>query len=107
MKSQHPQGSDRTGRTQHDHERLRQRADVVDVDQRVAEHLSFAHPRVDLHELGVEAALCEGLDALDLFIVENEGIRRHFLRVGKCQLERFTLGVEDFRLGVYSDESGE
>jgi len=107
VESQHPQGSDRTGRTQHDHERLRQRADVVDVDQRVAEHLVFAHPRVDLHELGVELTLCEGLDALDLIIVENEGIRRHFLRFGECQLERLTLGVEDFCPDIFSDEDGE
>jgi hypothetical protein len=103
VESQDPQGSDLTCRAQHDHERLWQRSNIVDVDQRIAEHLAFAHSRVDLHELGVEFALCEGLDALDLIIIKNECFRRHFLRVGECQLERFTLGVENLPMSGSAD----
>ena len=107
MESQHSQGSDLTSRAQHDHERLRKRTDIVDVDQRIAEHLAFAHPRVDFYELGIEFALRERLDPRDLILVENECIRRHFLCVGERQLKRFTLGVEDLPLSDTSDEDRE
>jgi len=103
VESQHPQGSDFTCRVQYDHERLRQCSDVVDIDQRVAKHPAVAHPRVDLDELGIEFALREGFDALDLIIIENECIGRHFLRVGECQLERFTLGVENLPMSDPTD----